>query len=65
MKKGLADKAGYQHVEWTISYENTTMGNFSCGLTWMDRAMLLEDAEAFQQAMAVTLATQDATALRA
>jgi hypothetical protein len=51
LKGGLADRIGYPQVEWSIAYENTAMGDFKCGLTWMDRMFLLQDLAAFQQTM--------------
>jgi hypothetical protein len=66
LKGGLAERIGYPNVEWSIAYENTAMGNFTCGLTWMDRAHLLADLETFQAKMvADTAAAAAQTSLRA
>jgi hypothetical protein len=43
LKGGLGRNAGYPHVEWGIGFENTSMGNFTCALCWMDRDYVVAD----------------------
>lgn len=47
LKGGLGRNAGYPHVEWGITYENTPMGSFQAALCWMTPDFLIDDLREF------------------
>ena len=47
LKGGLGRNAGYPHVEWGITYENTPMGSFQAALCWMTPDFLIDDLRQF------------------
>jgi hypothetical protein len=45
--RGVAQRAGYSNVEWSVYLNNTPVGTLLTALLWIDRKGLIADLETF------------------